>query len=168
MSSKNVPTPLPHGQKKFFTFSDRLGRLDFIRWQVLINFGFFIINVVILILLSKSAIHVPTINFEKIMIASWVIWFVTFYIICLFLSIRRLHDLNQSAWLSLIHVLPVISICFLFYLFFAPSNPSANQYGQATANAPIEKIILWLIFGLIIFAFSFCLLLISTMMLGAS
>ena len=134
----------------------------------ILNFAFFVINVVTLFILSEYGKNFLYINIEKVLTGSFLLWLGSFYIICLFLSIRRLHDLNLSPWFSLIYLLPIIAMPFLCYLVFAPSFPLTNKYGQAPPNDAIEKVIFWFILACILFVLGFCFLLISTMMNGAA
>lgn len=53
--------------------------------------------------------------------------------------IKRLHDLNQSGWLSLLVLLPLINILFLIYLFCVKSSNEANQYGLPDEEASHEE-----------------------------
>ena len=43
--------------------------------------------------------------------------------------IMRLHDINKSGLFSIIVLVPVIGQIFLIYLFCAPGQVGANQYG---------------------------------------
>jgi uncharacterized membrane protein YhaH (DUF805 family) len=49
---------------------------------------------------------------------------------------RRLHDIGKSGWLQLLWIIPVIGWAILIYWAAQPSGP-ANQYGGATAEAPV-------------------------------
>ncbi len=42
---------------------------------------------------------------------------------------RRLQDLNQNAWLSLLIITPVLNFLFALYLLFAPGTRGGNTYG---------------------------------------
>lgn len=46
------------------------------------------------------------------------------------LMIRRLHDLGKSGYFVLIALIPVIGFVFSIYLFFAPGQYGANEYGD--------------------------------------
>lgn len=45
-------------------------------------------------------------------------------------SIRRLHDLNQSGWFLLIALIPYVDIIFSLYLTFAKGTVGTNKYGR--------------------------------------
>ena len=43
--------------------------------------------------------------------------------------IRRLHDIDKTAWLTLLVFVPVINFIFVLYLVFAKGTQGPNQYG---------------------------------------
>ena len=55
------------------------------------------------------------------------------YIIYAFfvIYIKRLHDLNQSGWLSLIILFPFLNFFFTAYLCIKPGTPGQNKYGTS-------------------------------------
>lgn len=48
---------------------------------------------------------------------------------------RRLHDLNKSAWLMLLWLIPVIGWILLIYWAVQPGDAGANQYGEPPSAA---------------------------------
>lgn len=48
---------------------------------------------------------------------------------------RRLHDVNKSAWLMLLWLIPVIGWILLIYWAVQPGDPAANSYGETPAAA---------------------------------
>lgn len=49
---------------------------------------------------------------------------------------RRLHDLNKSAWLMLLWLIPIIGWILLIYWAAQPGDAAANQFGEPPAPAP--------------------------------
>lgn len=87
-----------------------------------------------------------------------ILWFSTIYILWLtltiFLSIRRLANLNKSWLWSILFLIPIINIFFLFYLMFAKWNEIIKE-NENIENNNIEKINknktpTWIIFILLI------------------
>jgi uncharacterized membrane protein YhaH (DUF805 family) len=54
---------------------------------------------------------------------------------------RRLHDINKSAWLMLLWLIPVIGWILLIYWAAQPGNPGANSYGEPPAPAPAANLV---------------------------
>lgn len=42
---------------------------------------------------------------------------------------KRLHDLDKTAWLALLFLVPVVSFIFGLYLLFAPGTAGENRFG---------------------------------------
>ena len=67
---------------------------------------------------------------------------------------RRLNDLNQSGWLSLILLVPLVSFFFGLYMLFSRGTGGSNNYGpMPTENSTSVIAIAWLIPALVILAF---------------
>ena len=47
----------------------------------------------------------------------------------LYLFIRRLHDLNRPAWLSVLAIVPYINLILLVYLLFFKGTSGPNRFG---------------------------------------
>ena len=45
------------------------------------------------------------------------------------LTVKRLHDLNVTAWLAILAFIPTISWIFVVILMFIPSKPVENEHG---------------------------------------
>ncbi len=61
------------------------------------------------------------------------------------LAKRRLNDLNQSGWLSLLLFIPLVNIVVGLWLLFAPGKKEQNNYGPYPVKNPIGIVILALI-----------------------
>jgi len=48
------------------------------------------------------------------------------------LYVRRLHDLDQSGWWSLLFLVPLANIGLLIYMFFFRGSAGENRYGAPT------------------------------------
>ena len=54
---------------------------------------------------------------------------------------RRLHDINKSAWLMLLWLIPVIGWILLIYWAAQPGDPAANSYGEPPSAAPAAAMV---------------------------
>jgi len=61
------------------------------------------------------------------------------------LAKRRLNDLNQSGWLSLLLLIPLVNIFIGLWLIFAPGNKQHNNYGAQPVKNPVGIVILALV-----------------------
>jgi uncharacterized membrane protein YhaH (DUF805 family) len=54
---------------------------------------------------------------------------------------RRLHDIDKSAWLLLLWLIPVLGWILLIYWAAQPGNAGANKYGEPpTGLDPVELV----------------------------
>lgn len=53
------------------------------------------------------------------------------------LIVRRLHDLNQSGWLGLIILIPIVGWAFGIYLMAARGTVGPNNYGEDPTDTPL-------------------------------
>jgi uncharacterized membrane protein YhaH (DUF805 family) len=50
-------------------------------------------------------------------------------VLLVFVSIKRLHDLDLSGWFYLVMLIPLASFLFALYMLFAPGTNGPNRYG---------------------------------------
>ncbi len=54
---------------------------------------------------------------------------------------RRLHDVNKSAWLMLLWLIPVIGWILLIYWAAQPGDSAVNSYGEPPSAAPAAAMV---------------------------
>ena len=67
------------------------------------------------------------------------------------LMIQRLHDTNKSGWLSLVMLIPLVSVLFSFYLWFMPGSDEKNSFGHPPPPNKTVVLIIALVAIVIIF-----------------
>ena len=99
------------------TFSGRLNRLPFfLIWALMMALSF------VLGFLTEKFPNALVI-FATLAVALYI----SIYQVSAF--IRRLHDIDKTAWLTLLVFVPIINFIFVLYLFFAKGTQGPNQYG---------------------------------------
>ncbi len=116
-----------------FSLTQRLGRVRFLVYS-------FISQLVLLILFSVIAAGVFSfIEFGKedvstlnmiIGVIVYLLYIIISILISLFLGRRRLHDLDNTGWLSLLLLVPLVNLVMFIYLLFFPGTKGSNQYGN--------------------------------------
>lgn len=92
----------------------RMGRVSF--WiGSLLSFSIFWLG-------SQNLIKIPSL-LEIILYLVSLVYFFSF-------TTRRLHDLDQSGWLSLLLFIPPINAILGVYLTFFPGKEDENKYGK--------------------------------------
>jgi uncharacterized membrane protein YhaH (DUF805 family) len=101
---------------KVFAVSGRIGRARYLAYGI----GFYILFGFIAVILAgmlgqAAAVIVPV---------AWV----ALVVIGFMLTIQRCHDFNMSGWLSLLMLVPLVNLIFLFI----PGTDGANRFGGPT------------------------------------
>jgi len=117
----------------FFAVNGRIGRVRYLGYSVAASFLLMPIFAVLLAmtgvfsLISQGPAALGAIGagFFLGIIAMIVLAFASGIII----ARRRLHDLGKSGWLSLLMVVPVVSLLFWLWLVFGAGDADSNEYG---------------------------------------
>lgn len=125
---KNDSPLSPHG---------RFGRLSYLGWNMLMGF------VAIFLMMFASSIIDKDISYISLIITIVIIYIPMLYFTFVF-AIRRLHDLNQTGWLSVLILIPVLNILIAIYLVFFKGTEGNNQYGEPRTTQAWEKVFAWL------------------------
>lgn len=119
-----------------FSFSGRIGRLRYLAYSLAWNFAFFGVA-----FLLGAVVGFIGEGFAILGIILIGIAYVGSIVAVFVLAIRRLNDLNQNGWLSLLMIIPLINILFGLYLVFGPGTNGPNNYGPApTKNSALVVI----------------------------
>jgi len=161
--------------RKIYEGEGRFGRASYIAW----NFIIFIISMIcfaaligaywadIYKIFSLSSYD----NYETIVMIQEVIApinafvslinFVYLYFMFVF-SIKRLHDLNRSGWMSLLNIIPLVNLFFAVWLSAAVGSKSQNNFGSPRQTKPWEYYLAWFsIFFMILFGIGFIVLILQ-------
>lgn len=126
-------------QSKFFG-TDRIGRLRYLAHSIVymvLAVGMFLAGLGLIIIGKGSDIYVGLAVF--LFLVS-VVFTVIFYFLP---QVRRLHDLGQSGWWSLLSLVPLVGLFVQLYLLFARGQSESNQYG--TPEPAADVFMLWLL-----------------------
>ncbi|MDH5433907.1 MAG: DUF805 domain-containing protein [Gammaproteobacteria bacterium] len=121
------------GDASFFAMT-RIGR---VRWLAY-NFLFFIIIFALLlgIIALTGAMHLE----------GSILFYVFFATANVILSIRRLHDMEFTGWISVFIPIPYINIPFILFLLFAHGTDDENKYGKQPPPNDVTTYLLALAF----------------------
>lgn len=123
--------------KRHFSFRGRAGRATYWKYQLLDGFGapLLIIGIVWLDLATRpdEAVLHPLTGF-------WIIAIVLFASVSeTAVTVRRLHDLDMSAWKYLSFFVPVYGFYLSLLLGFRAGTEGDNRYGPAPGEARPER-----------------------------
>jgi len=116
----------------FFSTSQRIGRLRWLVYGIAANFGLtFVIGIAAAVLIPLFSSTSQN-NYGMVGVLGGgmiLIVYVAIFAVSIILNRRRLHDLEQSGWLTLLIFVPLVNFFFGLYLLFAPGTQGENRYG---------------------------------------
>ena len=101
-------------------FSGRIGRLRLLAWGMVITVIAMVTSLLALLAIKVS----PTLG-----ITCGATLTLAYFILSLRISAQRLHDLNWSAWMLLLHLVPVANLVLSLMMLLMPGTPGPNKYG---------------------------------------
>lgn len=128
-SAVEASDPAEYAEVKIFSFSGRIGRLRYLAYSM--GMGL----ILSLFLAVMAAITVPIAESTGNEAASFImgILMIILYVGALVISfamvVRRVNDFDNSGWLSLLMLVPVVNIIFGFALMLVPGSKGRNSYG---------------------------------------
>ena len=116
-------------------FNGRIGRMRMLAWTLVLT-------------AIAGAVLIPSMLITHISYTLGITCSLTvmlaYLIISLRISAQRLHDLNWSAWMLLLHLVPVATLILSFMLVLMPGTTGPNQYGPPPPpNSTAVKVLAW-------------------------
>ena len=116
----------------------RVGRVNFVLGQIYVAAIWLVAGSIVLapivmalgLLAPLSTRLVEVLTIVLIMTAP-----LLYYAASLAICVRRLHDLDRSAWQLLWLILPITGLVLIIYLLVAPGQVAENRYGRAPGNS---------------------------------
>lgn len=117
------------GDLKIFTSKGRLGRIRYLMYTM----GISIVGMLLVGLMALIPVVGPFLL---------IVVYVGIVVISVFLTIQRSHDFNTTGWMSLVMLIPLVSLIF----YFVPGTKGSNNYGlQPPPNSKAIKITAFLL-----------------------
>ncbi len=119
-----------------FSPAGRFGRLSYVAWSwclmMVAGLALGAVGAVVTSLFAVNAAAVPVLAG---------LWNLALLVPAAIFMIRRLHDLNQSGWLWLLVLVPLINVIMILVLLFAPGTAGANKHGPPRETPTWEKVV---------------------------
>lgn len=142
--------------RKLYEADGRFGRASFIAWSFIIFLISFVCFVTLIAVYWSNLYQIFNLpsydNYESILLIqeaiapinafTSLINFVYLYFLFVF-SIKRLHDLNRSGWMSLLNMLPFVNLFFAIWLSVAEGTKGKNDFGYPRVTQPWEYTLAW-------------------------
>ena len=122
------------GDLKIFTAKGRIGRIRYLMYTMGVG--------LVGMLLAGLMMIIPVVGpFLTIAL------YVAILVISVFLTVQRSHDFNTTGWMSLVLLIPLVSLIF----YFIPGTKSSNKYGlQPPPNSKAIKITAFLLLAVFV------------------
>lgn len=129
---------------KFFAVNGRIGRVRYLAYSF--GAGLLMLPVIFGLMAVAGMFTVAAGGGSKAaaglgMASMALIWGVSIAV-GVILARRRLHDLGQNGWLSVLVLIPLVSLFFWLWMVFAPGDSHGNEYGPPPAPNTTGVIIL--------------------------
>jgi uncharacterized membrane protein YhaH (DUF805 family) len=140
-------------EPQFFSMGGRIGRVRYIAYMIGVTFlsG---IAAMILAALFGGIFAAMSIKSVGLIIALMVVAYIPMLFAMFVVMIRRLNDMDQSGWLSILTLIPIVGFFVSLWMLFARGSEGSNKYGQApTENSTAVVVVAWVlgVFGIIFF-----------------
>ena len=117
--------------KKYATFSGRASRSEYWWWALVSFIVSIVINIITSTGMTTDASGAAVIGPGAVIgLVLAVIWGLGTIVPSLALLARRLHDVNMSAWLILLVLVPFLGGLALLVMAILPSNPAGQRFDQ--------------------------------------
>ncbi|OTG67599.1 DUF805 domain-containing protein [Acinetobacter silvestris] len=130
-------------QDSSLSANGRFGRLSYLGWNMLLGFLVLLLGIIAAILVPAVTNSASTVILFGTVIFAIIVYITLIYFTFIF-TIRRLHDKNQSGWLSLLMLIPLINLFFFIYLSCVKGDESTNNYGSPRTTQTWEKVLAWI------------------------
>lgn len=108
---------------QIFAVNGRIGRVRYLAY----SYGAIFLTILVLGVLY--AILAEFSGMKNTAVLASLLIYIPILAIAFIMAIRRLNDLDQSGWQSLLLLVPVVNAGLGLYLMFAPGTKGSNRYG---------------------------------------
>jgi len=118
-------------------FNGRIGRLRFLVWSTVLTLITVVTGILVLLAVNVS----PTLG-----ITCGATLAIAYVFISLRIGAQRLHDLNWSAWMLLLHLVPMANLVLSVMMLLMPGTEGPNKYGPPPPpNSQSVTVSAWII-----------------------
>jgi len=130
-----------------YTREGRLGRLRYLAY----SFGLSLFIEAIVAVIAVIASVIPGEIGNAITLIILIVAYIMLVVTGFFIGVKRLHDVNKSAWFLLLFLIPLVNIFFGLYMLFARGTDGPNNYGPPPPpNSRAVIITAYLLIGIMV------------------
>jgi len=110
---------------KLFSFQGRIGRIRYLAYSMGVTLLFYLVFGIVV---GIATVALPESAQTLVMGLAMTVFVIVVFVFMGMLLVRRLHDLDHSAWMMLILLIPLVGSLFSLYLMFAPGTRGDNRF----------------------------------------
>lgn len=127
-----------YSEVKAFSTKGRIGRLRYLAYSM--GYGMLIYLIVAALGVGLAAMGMP----KEAVIGVLGIGYVLLIVFTIMLTIQRAHDFNTTGWITVLSLVPLVGLIFLFI----PGTDGENRFGKKTPPNP-RGMIWWILIPII-------------------
>lgn len=124
----------------FWRLNGRMGRTYYLAYGVVVPWAYLVVSMLSNLLSMVFLARNSGVGVAPMIIGSLVSMGVFLGLVCV-ASVKRLHDINTTGWLSLLFLVPVVNLIAFpvlgLVLLFAPGAGTSNTHGPRPVPAPV-------------------------------
>jgi uncharacterized membrane protein YhaH (DUF805 family) len=131
-----------YDESKWYSSKGRLGRARY--FLASIGYYFVFILAMFLVGIIVGALNLPEVIMQVFMVPV----FLAYIIFGTFLVVKRIHDLDWSAWWLLLLIVPLANLVMIFLMLFKPGSEGENRFGLPPR--PAKNAVLMIVLALML------------------
>lgn len=122
-------------QPQFLSTQGRIGRLRYLAYSMGASLLLYVVAIPVVLIFAAAGVTASSFTSGEAGVASTIallaiaLLYVAAFAIYFVYTKRRLNDLGQTGWLSLLILVPLVNLIMWIYIQFFPGQPHSNQYG---------------------------------------
>lgn len=113
-----------YSEVKAFSVSGRLGRVRYLTYSMGYSLLFYLVIGILIAGMAAAGVK----GDSPLIIGVAVVAYIAVIVFTFMLTIQRAHDFNKSGWWSLLALIPLVNLAFLF----VPGTDGENRFGKKT------------------------------------
>ncbi|WP_173911792.1 DUF805 domain-containing protein [Acinetobacter sp. Marseille-Q1618] len=128
-------------QPPVLSLQGRFNRLTFLGWNCLLLITNLLMGLIFISFMPNTIDAIFRNANSFIVQAVFIIPNIIFFTFILLFSIKRLHDINLTAWLAFLELIPFVNLLFFIFLVCMPGTEGDNKYGIPRATQTWESVL---------------------------
>lgn len=126
-------------QPPILSLQGRFNRLTFLGWNCFLFIHVILLGITAFIFMPYTFEHI--LKYSIFLQGLSIVTNAIFFAFIILFSIKRLHDINLTAWLALLELIPFVNLLFFIFLVCMPGTEGDNKYGIPRETQTWESVL---------------------------